>query len=716
MSLETRVSAGFRELAKVAKGKQDFILDETALEAYQGLKNRATIAAGRSFDYDPTGSGADGVLTVAAPGKGGGAWRARVDRAVNLRDYVKVPSGQNATSQVQKAVNYCIATGRSLYVPSGPDIRVANVLINNSLTIFGDSNRSIFALAEDDAYCFVIDTLNQTCLRDVFMVSPPTYGLNTGGLYVTGGNSYSIIDNCFFLNCQQSIHLHNAAFQTIKNNRFLAGQYGVWVENQPHPDGGDSIIEKNKFRGNSLASIFYKSSGGLMVYKNKFLPLDGVENGVAFNMSLAPGAQTVDLFIQQNSIESYTSYGIILQMGAGSQFYDVLISQNQIVDYSTNPTNVNIALNGDGGTLENVFITDNILKTKGDAIYANNVNGFLSTDNIIDSFPSLNLPYTRAHNLTASVTNHKVFGNVQKRQALPDILPNGDGTNLVSYGASQSLSSGQKAQARTNIGALGTSDLKLSAVTAASGVQYAPILSLPGSSGASYDGSLLIVSLGGYSSNAKKVLTLNVGQRDAFIASAVCQGDNSSPGKVVAYRNADASTTLYIVVDSFMEVGVFYVKTTQATPVSALTFTSTTPTGTLIYDSSTTLPILEAGQDSLKTKGNKVAVVTPVVVLTSSATGSPNTKYVANSSSLITITLPADSAIQVGEQVSIRGMGTGGWRLAQNAGQVIHGASDTTTGTGGYVQSQSRYDTVVVEKIAANEFSIVANRGTLTII
>ncbi|RYC69630.1 right-handed parallel beta-helix repeat-containing protein [Spirosoma sordidisoli] len=584
--------------------------DETALSAYKGLVNRAMLASGRAYTYDQGASGSpDGVLTLGATGKGSGLWRARVQQAVNLRDYITVPSGQNATSQVQKAVNYCIATGRSLYVPGGPDIYIANVLINNSLTIFGDSNRSVFALAEDDAYCFVIDTLNQTCLRDVFMVSPPSYGLNTGGMYVTGGNSYSVIDNCFFLNCQQSIHLHNAAFQTIKNNRFLAGRYGVWVENQPHPDGGDSIIEKNKFCGNSLASIFYRSSGGLMVYKNKFLPHNGVENGVAFNMTLAPGAQTVDLFIQQNSIESYTNYGIILQMGAGSQFYDVLISQNQIVDYSANPTNTNIAINGDGGTLENVFVTDNILKNKGDAIYANNVNGFLSTDNIIDSFPSLNLTNTRAYNLTNTVTNHKVFGNIQKRQALADILPNGDGTNLVAYGASQSLSSGQKVQARTNIGAMTVSDLKLSAVTTGSGVQYAPILTLPGSSGASYDGSIVEVALGGYSSNAKKVLTINVGQRDAFIANAICQGDNGAPGKVVAYQNADNSTTLYAVVDSYMEVGVFYIKTVQSTPVTTLALSSSTPTGTLIYDSSVTKPNLEVGSDFVRAGGNMIPSV-----------------------------------------------------------------------------------------------------------
>lgn len=105
---------------------------------------------------------------------------------------------------------------------------------------------------------------------------------------------------------------------------------------------------------------------------------------------------------------------------------------------------------------------------------------------------------------------------------------------------------------------------------------------------------------------------------------------------------------------------------------------------------------------------------TPVVEVTSSSQAAAvNTKYIANKTTLVTITLPA-AAVQ-GDQILIRGKGTGGWKLAQNASQTIHGASDTTTGTGGSLASQARYDCVTAECITANtDWLIINQRGTLT--
>lgn len=92
-----------------------------------------------------------------------------------------------------------------------------------------------------------------------------------------------------------------------------------------------------------------------------------------------------------------------------------------------------------------------------------------------------------------------------------------------------------------------------------------------------------------------------------------------------------------------------------------------------------------------------------------------NSKYIANSVNRVIITLPLDSNANIGEQILLRGMGSGGWRLMQNANQVIHGSSDTTVGVTGYIESQYRYDTLAIEKIATNEYIIISNRGTLTI-
>ena len=71
-----------------------------------------------------------------------------------------------------------------------------------------------------------------------------------------------------------------------------------------------------------------------------------------------------------------------------------------------------------------------------------------------------------------------------------------------------------------------------------------------------------------------------------------------------------------------------------------------------------------------------------VTIDTASAQASSNTGYLANSSSEVALTLPANPS--VGDTVNVSGAGAGGWKLVQNAGQSIHtnnlpGSSSTGT-------------------------------------
>lgn len=62
--------------------------------------------------------------------------------------------------------------------------------------------------------------------------------------------------------------------------------------------------------------------------------------------------------------------------------------------------------------------------------------------------------------------------------------------------------------------------------------------------------------------------------------------------------------------------------------------------------------------------------------------------YFANSASALTFTLPATAA--VGDMFQVAAMNTGGWVIAQNAGQSIQwGNVFTTAGTGGSITSNS---------------------------
>ena len=99
--------------------------------------------------------------------------------------------------------------------------------------------------------------------------------------------------------------------------------------------------------------------------------------------------------------------------------------------------------------------------------------------------------------------------------------------------------------------------------------------------------------------------------------------------------------------------------------------------------------------------------ITWTEVTTTSQTMAVDSGYISNNSSLVLLTLPTTAA--VGKIINVNGSGAGGWRIAQNANQVIKwtaggvaGTNETTTGTGGKLESSDRYDAVAIQCIAAN--------------
>jgi hypothetical protein len=90
--------------------------------------------------------------------------------------------------------------------------------------------------------------------------------------------------------------------------------------------------------------------------------------------------------------------------------------------------------------------------------------------------------------------------------------------------------------------------------------------------------------------------------------------------------------------------------------------------------------------------------------------------YIANNASLVTMTLPASAA--VGDILRVAGLGVGGWKIAQNASQVIHfGESDTTTGTGGSLASTHKYDAIHLVCVATNnQFVVLSSVGNITVV
>jgi len=101
--------------------------------------------------------------------------------------------------------------------------------------------------------------------------------------------------------------------------------------------------------------------------------------------------------------------------------------------------------------------------------------------------------------------------------------------------------------------------------------------------------------------------------------------------------------------------------------------------------------------------------------VTANTTMAVGTGSLANKATLLTLTLPATSA--VGETVRVAGMNAGLWKVAQAANQYIKfGNQNTTTGTGGSLASVSTYDAVELVCIEANVgWVVVSSQGNITV-
>ena len=106
----------------------------------------------------------------------------------------------------------------------------------------------------------------------------------------------------------------------------------------------------------------------------------------------------------------------------------------------------------------------------------------------------------------------------------------------------------------------------------------------------------------------------------------------------------------------------------------------------------------------------------PQTVVTGTALNmTANNGYIANNASRVALTLPAIAP--VGSVLYVTGLGAGGWRVAQRAGQqIIRSNQSTTIGTAGSIESQHQHDCVLLLCVAANTtFQVFSQIGTVTV-
>lgn len=150
----------------------------------------------------------------------------------------------------------------------------------------------------------------------------------------------------------------------------------------------------------------------------------------------------------------------------------------------------------------------------------------------------------------------------------------------------------------------------------------------------------------------------------------------------------------------------------------AQSFITNPATGTAI-PASGVLTFAGTGGITVSAAGSTVTIngpssfITWVDVTAATQAMAINTGYTANSSSLITFTLPATAAY--GTELYVVGKGTGLWTIVQNASQIIHFGSVNTTVTTGSLSSTLQYDVVgLVCSVANTEWTVIQSIGDIT--
>jgi len=90
--------------------------------------------------------------------------------------------------------------------------------------------------------------------------------------------------------------------------------------------------------------------------------------------------------------------------------------------------------------------------------------------------------------------------------------------------------------------------------------------------------------------------------------------------------------------------------------------------------------------------------------------------YTANNVALVTLSLPATSA--VGDWVEVCGKGAGGWSISQGVGQqIIFGIVLSTSGVGGSLSSTLQYDCVKLRALEndGSRWQVISSVGNLSV-
>lgn len=190
---------------------------------------------------------------------------------------------------------------------------------------------------------------------------------------------------------------------------------------------------------------------------------------------------------------------------------------------------------------------------------------------------------------------------------------------------------------------------------------------------------------------------------DTYTASNLLYSNGSNTVQGLATANSAVlvtGSTGVPVWSSTMTNGQLIIGSTGATPAAA---TLTAGTGISITNAAASITIAVTG----------AATSSWVVETTTSRTLTAFQGVITNNAGLVTLTVPATTA--VGDIFEVSGLGAGGWKIQFNTGQVGHLNSSATTSAGSFA-STNQYNTMRFLCVVANTtFVALSNNGNITV-
>ncbi len=579
----------------------------------------------------------------------------------------------------------------------------------------------------------------------------------------------NVVSNCMFQEngrsgATEANHIYDkAGLNTFSNNQFVTGQTGLKLQGQHSKAVGNTfdgcqnhLMRINGNKNTVLGNMFYNIGFGGTANSVDGLWIDNVSyNTVCDN-----------LFIPLNNT-TYCRSGINQQANAGVT--NNIITNNVFttdsVGTATFATSPIIVGTGAGHIIKNnIGYNNTVSKT---AAYTATTSDELIAANATGGAFTITLP-------TAIGNKDKVF-TIKKTDSSGNGVTIGttssqtiDGATTISlsaqYYSHTVVSDGANWQAVSKIGAVGGGS---GDVTAASNFPADNAMIRADGSGKGVQGSLVEMDDSGnmtfptdtgvFFKDAADVYVKYVGVgEDALIIG----NSNAGSGRIklsythsvnwdlygtgqVFYMDSSGSVVFNEVgnaanhrIESDTDINMFFIDGTNnklgignAAPDEKLHVTGNIKvSGTGLFGGDVTVPdeAYGAGWDASLEVPTKNAVYDKIQTLSggitwSEVTGTSQTAavdngYITNNAGLVTVTLPDTAA--VGKIVQVVGAGAGGWKIAQNASEVIHfGNLDTTTGTGGYISSSHRRDVVELICVVANtEWNVINSQGSITIV